>query len=210
LFLAAMGLATQAAAQPCGDNACTTIVLHAVNAVPGPCDTGVDCQEGGTLPTLNVSGMATPSIVMLVANYDRCQGVQCAFEWDPSWVFTFGLWDCQPNQLSAVTPTASGETAGTISTAFDEITLGAVAPVGRLGFGASPASGCISIIDSSFPDATHVVGNFGEGIVPQPVIEDNRGRVCVGGVAAGAYDACIPVVAVEPTTWGSIKAQYSR
>jgi hypothetical protein len=179
----------------------TKLVLHAVDTAFAPCNAhGVDCGENG--PTIDVTGMDTPAVYLLVYDYTEIVGVQCAFDWDPSWVFTFGLWDCQSNQVNGFTPSAPGETNGTITTAFDALTGGAVEPVGRMNF-AGATSGCLTIIDSSFPFGTHVVDATGQDT---PIPEGLRGAIYVG---PGGHDGCTPLP-VEPGSWGQIKRQYEH
>jgi len=201
--LAAMGTAQVASAQSCVGNNCTSIVLHAIdNAVP-MCGTAMDCA--GVRPTVDVTGITSLQVIMLVRNYDAITGVQCAFQWG-SWAFTFGLWNCQPNQLAATTPAApGGPMAGTIATAFDLITGGTLAPIGNMNFvGATATSGCLEIIESSFPFGTHVT-NPAQDPAVTPINSANWGKVCAG---AGGYDSCDAMVAVESSTWGQIKSQY--
>ncbi|MGD8395777.1 MAG: hypothetical protein PVF43_09910, partial [Candidatus Eiseniibacteriota bacterium] len=66
------------------------------------------------------------------------------------------------------------------------------------------ASGCITQVESSFPFADHVVGCQNDVV---PIAAVNQGSICAAPETG--YDACEPVVPVEPTTWGAIKAQYN-
>ncbi len=62
----------------------------------------------------------------------------------------------------------------------------------------SGLSGCLT-----FKEDVQVYGFDG---VPTPIARPNIGRVCIGGEG---YDACdTQPVAVENTTWTSIKRQY--
>jgi hypothetical protein len=191
-------MATGAYAQMQNDEA-TTLVLHGSDAAFMPCTPiPFDCTAG---PTIDVTGFSTGCAVWLcLRNYDSLVGMQCAF--DTAWVLQFGQWDCQGSQVNGTVPAAPfGETAGTIATAFNAISGGTLAPVGRMFF-VAPASGCLDIIESSFPFGTHVVKADN---TPVPVVESNRGRLCVG---AGGIDACEGLIPVEPATWGNIKSQY--
>lgn len=188
-----------------GGNTCTTMMLHAVSTSFAACDDlgGLDCD---TVPaTVDVTGLGQFASFLIYRNYEEVAGGQCAFTVDPSWVFTFGLWDCQGGQVNGTTPAAPwGETSGTIATAFNVVSGGQIAVIGRLHW-ATAASGCLDIdTESSFPFQTHVIDGVG---VVTPVIPQNRGRLCVG---TGGYDACDFVVPVEATTWGGIKAQYQQ
>jgi len=197
--LAICGLATSASAQ---NNQFTTIVLHAVDISYGPCEGADDVDCDAVMPMTDITGMATPTIYMLLRNYEDVAGVQAAFQ--TTWTMTFGLWDCQPNTVAGTTPAMPfGETAGTIACAFDPITGGTLAVIGRMHFIAG-GTGCIEIIESSFPFGTHVVAQEGEA---QEVYPGNRGIVCAG---TGGFDACVGEVPVEPTSWGHIKSQYQQ
>jgi hypothetical protein len=112
-------------------------------------------------------------------------------------------WDCQQFQVTAVLPSGPGQIAGCVSTAFDPVAQGVLAPIGRLIF-ASATSGCLDIIESCDPFGTGVTGCDLQATTTTP---ENWGRVCVG---PGGYDACDPYQStpVEPVTWGQVKAQY--
>lgn len=206
LILAVAGVSTQASAQCTGNN-CTSLVLHAIDTSFQSCDVSpMDCSEGNR-PVVDVTGFSALVVAVLVRNYETITGVQVAFDWG-SWIYTFSLWDCQGNQLSAVTPSgAGGATDGTIATAFDVISGGMLTTIGRMNFATAPASGCMELVESSFPFGNHVVdaGNQDEPVTPINAL--NWGKVCVG---TGGYDSCDAVVAVEATTWGQIKQQFAR
>jgi hypothetical protein len=191
-----------------GPNASTTLVLHAVDTTFGPCPipppSGPDPCDQGTLRVDLAVGGPGIAAYLLIRNYDNISGVQCAFDWPAAWPVTFGLWDCQSNQVNGQTPSAPGGTTGTIATAFDNISGGVTAPIGRIHFAGIFAAGCMSIIESDFPFGTHVISFAGD---VDPVIEANRGALCAGSPGT---DACTPVIPVEPATWGHIKAQYQR
>jgi hypothetical protein len=63
---------------------------------------------------------------------------------------------------------------------------------------------CVTQIESSFPEATHMVNCQAE---PTPINELNRGSVCSGSDGVNACESAVPV---EATTWGDIKSQYAR
>ncbi len=183
-------------------NNCTTVVLHAISGIDTDCQTDLDCTA--VLPTVRIdtpAGLYT--VVMYLKNYDNTNGVQVAFDWPVTWAFGFGLWTCQPGQLSAVQPTAAGPTTGSITTAFNFISGGALAPVGVMVFN-SIGTGCLSIIESSYPFGNHVIN----GSDVMPLRADNVGKICVGEDGTDTC-ACVPQ-AVEPATWGQIKASYGQ
>src|SRR5262245_8290660 len=123
------------------NNDCTTVVLHAVSGIQTGCQTNLDCttvQPGTRLD--NPSGPYT--VYMYLKNYELVGGVQVAFNWPASWSFGFGLWQCQPGQISASLPTAPGPITGSITTAFNQISGGALAPIGEMVFNSLGQSGC--------------------------------------------------------------------
>ena len=82
----------------------------------------------------------------------------------------------------------------------------AVFVVGRMFFFPG-AGGCISQVQSSFPGGNVVLDCNN---LTDPIVEQARmGRICTIGSGEAGHDACPPIVAVEPRTWGSIKAQYN-
>jgi hypothetical protein len=190
-----------------GLNPDITLPLHGKASSFEPCNgyLPVDCL--GNRPTINV-GPAPVAVFLLAHNHTNLAGVQTAFEW-PGWSLTFGLWDCQPGQLNAVTPAnPGGPTAGSITTAFNCINGGALSPIGRIFLVPAGNPGCIGQVQSSFPFGCHVIDcSLNTDLIPSDAPHDRRlGKVCVG---AGGIDACDAVVAVEPTTWGQVKKQYN-
>ncbi len=186
-------------------NVRTTLILHGSAGVDPTCASVANACDGAG-PTVDVTGVAGPSIYLLLGNYERLSGVQCAFEWDPSWALAFGLWNCQESALTAVTPQASGDSLGTITVAFNEISGGGTVGVGVLSF-TSAGTGCISLVESVYPFGNHIFDIHSD---PQNIAIDeaNWGRVCVGGGGINTCDTWLP--AVEDKTWGGIKAQYLR
>lgn len=198
MALMALVLATTAFA---GQNPQVTLPLHAKASSFEPCPgyLPVDCRA--VQPTVDVPAGAPVAIFLFVMNYNSVAGVQTAFQ--TSWTFTFGLWDCQPGQLNAVTPAPPfGPTGGTITTAFNCLNGPALGVIGRMFF--IPSTGCIEQVQSSYPFGIHVL-DCAQGI-DQITQAPRLGKVCVG---QGGVNACEPLVAVEPATWGSIKAQYN-
>jgi len=202
VFIAILALVASSTAFA-GNNPQVTIPLHAKASSFEAC-TGlapVDCLTNR--PTVDVSA-GNVAVFLTLMNYVGVAGVQTAFDNPNNWTFTFGLWDCQTGQLNAVTPAAPfGATAGSITTAFNCVSSGALIPVGRMFFIAT--TGCLSQVQSSYPFGIHVLDC--EGGIDQ--ISDNEqgrlGKICVG---SGGVDACDPISPVNPTTWGQIKASY--
>ena len=71
----------------------------------------------------------------------------------------------------------------------------------------SIGAGCLSMIESSYPFGNHVIH---PSVIPPetPLRANNMGKVCVGEDGTNTC-ACIPE-AVEPATWGQIKASYGQ
>jgi hypothetical protein len=191
-----------------GANPLATLPLHAKSGSTFEnCDgyLPVDCL--GVRPTVDVPAGAPAAVFLLVNNHTAVAGVQTAFEW-PGWNFGFGLWEgCRAGQVNGTTPTApGGPMAGTIATAFNCVNTPAVFVVGRMFFFPG-AGGCISQVQSTFPGGNVVLDcNNQTDSITDPL---RMGRICTIGSGPGGHDACPPIVAVEPTTWGSIKAQYN-
>lgn len=204
--IALVALLTTSGAALAQGNSCTTIVLHAVPGISATCTQTMDCTT--TTPLVDITSPTGPyTVLMYIKNYEEALGVQCAFDWPGTWSFGFGLWSCQTGQLTATTPTAPGPTTGTITTAFNAITGGGLAPIGLLVFN-SIGPGCLSIVESTFPFGNHVINSAQEAA---PVGDQNEGRICADqvGPPGPGHNACdcIPN-AVEGATWGQIKASY--
>jgi hypothetical protein len=203
MALMALLLATTAFA---GANPNATLPLHGKSAFEFAC-TGyapVDCLSNR--PVVNVpAGPVT--VFLFVMNYANVAGVQTAFTVPAAWAFATGTWNCQVGQLSAVTPAPPwGATAGSITTAFTCLNGPALGVIGMLLF-SNAASGCVEQVQSSFPNGTHVL-DCAQGVDQIPESQGARlGKICVG--TQGGFDACDPLIPVEPATWGSIKAQYN-
>lgn len=198
-------LVSTAAAAPtgAGQNASFLLPLHATTVAQGPCSAyqPVDCL--GVAPTVDVSA-GTIAVYLLAFNHSQLGGVQTAFEPDPSWIFIYGLWDCQPGQVTAVLPAPPfGAVAGTITTAFNCVYGPSLAPIGRMIFSAT--TGCLKQVASSYPFGIHVIDCAFEVDQAQPGEDYRLGRICVGG---GGYAACTGGGQLQGVTWGGIKKQY--
>lgn len=189
-----------------GDNPQFTLPLHAKLAASAPCNGYLPVNCLNVPPTVNVPGSTDLVVYLFVSNYYRITGVQTAFAWDPAWTFTGGQWDCRPGQVNAVVPAdPGGPTAGTITTAFSCVIGPAIAPIGML-FMTSGAQGCLYQVDSSYPFGNHVIDCQNGRDARNPSTDPWRfGLICVG---QGGHDACWPNPAVEPATWGAVKATY--
>ncbi len=195
-----------ATAASAGLNPNFTLPLHAKASSFEPCDgyLPVDCVNH--LPVVNIAPGPT-AVFLFVMNYAEVAGVQTAFQPDGSWIFLFGLWDCQPGQLNAVMPAPPfGPTAGSIATAFNCLAGPQLAVVGRMFFFLNTnANGCLEQVQSSYP--------FGICVIDCQLAVDRilsgqearLGKVCIG---PGGNAPCVQTTAVESATWGQIKAQY--
>ena len=155
---------------------------------------------------MNVPPHSNLTIFILANNYSMLAGVQTAFEWSPDWVLLEATFDCLPGQLTTIHPAPpGGATAGTLQTTFDCVTHSQLLVVGRLSMLAG-ASGCLSQVDSSYPTGTYAL-DCHQAIDLIPASHHGRlGRICIDD---GGTDACVPSPgAVEPATWGQIKATY--
>lgn len=200
--IVAVALLATSGAALAQDNSCTTIVLHAVAGISTACTTTLDCAA--VPPLVDIASPTGPfTVVMYLKNFTEVLGVQCAFDWPATWQFGFGLWQCQTGQLSASTPTAPGPTTGSITTAFNPVTGGNLAPIGVMVFN-SVGAGCLSIIESSFPFGNHVINAQQEAT---SIADSNEGKVCVAPETGVNSCTCVPN-AVEGATWGQIKASY--
>ena len=197
----AMALLMTGGAAVAQNNNCTTVVLHAVAGFSTGCTTTLDCTT--VPPLINVtSPTGAYTVFVYLKNYAEVNSLQCAFDWPPTWSFGFGLWQCQTGQITGTTPTAPGATEGTIATAFNAISGGALAPIGLMVFN-SIGTGCLSIIESSFPFGNVVLDAGG---ADTPLSDSNEGKICVD---TGGVNTCDCVAqAVEPSSWGAIKATY--
>jgi hypothetical protein len=201
--------AALAHAQP---NVQTTLILHAISHDAGndcftPEDQGFDCSDGGRA-NVSVTPFSEVDIYLYVRNYDSLRGVQCAFSWPVEWQLHYwgppATGGCQSGQVYAVQPQSpGGPTAGTVTTAFDCIAGGFLAAMGSLRFTVGN-TGCLAIVDSSYPFGTHVVGCDSQ---PTEVAAAGWGQVCTDDQGVDTCDAQEPVL---PATWGHIKAGYRR
>jgi hypothetical protein len=201
---ASIGLIAMLCAGPAYSiNESTTIVLHANDGpttCEGPQQAGLDCET--VMATVDATGMDLAMVMIYYRHYDDAVCLQCAFDWPASWTYAGTSWGCQTFQITVPQPSAPGPVAGSVTTCFNVITGGMLAPIGAMIY-ASPGDGCLDIIESGYPFGTHVTDSGG-GMTP--IAPENRGRVCVG---PGGYDACEPAATpVEPTTWSNVKLQY--
>jgi len=186
-------------------NECTTVVLHAISGIDPDCQTALDCSS--VPPNVRIDNPAgLYTVLMYLKNYGTVNGVQVAFDWPATWSFGFGLWNCQVGQVFGTQPTAPGPRTGTIATAFNPISGGALAPIGFMVFN-SLGSGCLSIVESSFPDGNCVLDQFSGGPEITHLLDVNEGRVCVGSDGWNTCE-CQGATAVESSTWGQIKVSY--
>ena len=189
-----------------GSNPNFTLPLHAKLSQFEPCSgyLPVDCL--GVRPTVQVETGQQVAIFLFVANYTQLAVIQTAFEVDPSWSFTFGLWNCQPGLQEFPPMPPFGPTSGTMIYAFNCLTGGTLAALGRMFFVAG--TGCIGQVESSYPDGIYALDcqqQMDQIFPDEPGQQTRLGKVCVG---AGGHDACEAATPVAAATWGWIKASY--
>jgi hypothetical protein len=198
-----------------GANPNFTLPLHAIApatftetcSTPQDPPTNLDCIN--VRPTVDVPCPGTGVIYLYVMNHNELKGVQTAFEWGGAggWSVIFGNWDCQPGQLSLHTPVnPGGPDAGLLNTAFNCVLSTQLQVIGFMTMNLAPV-GCINQVQpigSAFQalDCDLALDEF---TVPPDENAARLGMVCC---VSGGVDACDPLIAVEPTTWGSIKSQY--
>ncbi len=188
----------------------TTIVLHATpvrgsNSAafcddPGVCD--------GVEPRTRVDSQEPHYIKVLTRNFDTdISGISCAFEWDPTWTWGFGIYHC-PDPGGPGPPTSPGEPGGPIYGAytwiFDCIEAGSTIILGTLVVNPG-TSGCLRIIESAYPCGlcAFTCDTYVEGV---EIDAQNVGRVCIGQDGhAPCEPATVPISAVS---WGHIRAQF--
>ena len=190
--------------QPMGANPNITLPLHATLDCNACSPAGVDCRDHR--PNVNLPAHSNLTIYLLANNYSMLAGIQTAFEWHPDWVLLGAVFDCLPGQLATILPAPpGGATAGTLSTTFDCVSHGSLLVLGRLLMLAG-SKGCLAQVESSYPSGSFALDCHQlMDLIPES--EHLRlGRICVEN---GGIDACDPLTgAVQPATWGQIKASY--
>lgn len=192
-----------------GQNPSFTLPMHGIFpftfqencATPG--QRGINCDT--VLPETDIGTTPGQAIVYLfVYNHNELKGCATKFEWD-GWTPLIENWACQTNPLSLSTPLAPGAN-GLLSTSFDCVTDPALQVVGWMVFNV-PGSGCISQTNTpegnvQALDCNLALDTFDATV---PGNENRLGMICQG---PGGRDGCEGPAPVEPTTWGSVKAQY--
>jgi hypothetical protein len=194
----------------------TTVVLHAhrIGGEPLNCEAWIgefDCSpESG--PQVNIAPGDNVAIFVFLRNYDDVSGLLCRFSVDRAggsepwgdWICFGSIFGCQPNQIGLWSP---GPSSGELTTSFDCIQRGLLAPLGFMIFTAG-THGCLSMEESERYPAESGVNGCGYPPIRSEVAPQNRGRICI---ASGGYDACNPrPVPIEEETWGRIKMQYQN
>jgi hypothetical protein len=201
--ICALGFTLVSATASAGPNPSFTLPLHVVEAISAPCDgyLPVDCL--GTRPTTTAIPNHPAVIYLMVSNHAGIAALQAGLEWDPSWTWTFALFDCRAGQLEGIFPDGPSTASGV--TVFDCLQGPALAVIGRIGFQVGQ-SGCLRFREPPFPNGICVFDCTGQEVDQITDANSPRlGRVCVGN---GGHDACDAAVPVEPSTWGAIKGSY--
>jgi hypothetical protein len=162
------------------------IVLHAqpydpANTCTTPQDSlGLDCE--GIRPTVSVQTNTEIDVYVYLQNYDAVAGVQMAIEWDASWSFLYWVGGCQSNEvLGTNAPQVSGDS---YIGAFDAITGGDLAPIGRLRLTSGDSGTELTIAQTWAPGGTGLVDNVGAF---SSIPSKNWGVVAVG---SPGVDSC--------------------
>jgi len=190
-----------------GSNPNFTLPLHAKVSQFEGCSgyLPVDCL--GVRPTVQVESGQPVAVFLLVTNYSQLAGIQTAFEVDPTWTYSFGLWDCLPGEIADISPLPPfGPTNGSLVSAFNCVTTGELLPIGRMHF--VSGTGCVGQVESSYPSGTFAFDcqqQLDQIHLDEPGQAARLGKVCVG---PGGHDACEAATPVAAATWGRIKASY--
>jgi hypothetical protein len=209
ILVLALGMTSMAEA-----NQNFTVVLHArTPAGTGAC-TAPDLPDCvGVLPTTQITPATEFRLYIFVNNYTELFAFQTSFTWPADWSVdpdaeppvVFG---CRGNQLNASEPAnPGGPLLGTIATAFDCFTGPGLAAIARIDF-LSGATGClIQTNPTQGTQMVEVLNCTNASTVLDATLPENAGRlgsICIG---SNGVDACAGQ-AVEPSTWGGIKASY--
>jgi hypothetical protein len=204
LFLWVAGLSWIGAARPtaAGENPLFTLPMHAAYGAYSDCSgyLPVDCLSNR--PTVNIAGNVDASIFLCVANYQSLNAIQVGIKWDAAWWWVYGWHDCQAGQRGAIQRDSPTTASGV--TVFDCVNGPALAVIDRILFQV-PGSGCVQFIQPKDPLGICIQDCRGEIDQITGEYSARLGKVCVN---SGGFDACDPVVPVEPVTWGKIKASF--
>jgi hypothetical protein len=193
-----------------------SVVLHArTPGGTGTCTaTGVpNCTN--IRPTTQVAADTEFRLYIFINNYTALGAMQTAFAWPADWVcdpdgeppITFGCrGTTQAYAHEPVNP--GGPIDGTLATAFDCFTGPGLAAIGRIDF-LSGAAGCLTQVNPA--QGTRRVEVLDCQNNSTTIDADTSfGQLRLGAICVGTpgRDACDVHPAVEPATWGSIKATY--
>jgi hypothetical protein len=152
------------------------LILHAEEVEDeDPSDPPVfDCDEEHPDTEADAGELTDIFIYAKVPAGGSLAGLQVAFEWPASWEFLGWMGTYQPHSIAALTPTASGPTAGTLAIAFDCVSAGGTAvPIGAFRIRPGP-SGCLHLVQSAWPNGNHAVNRERGDRDPR----ENWGPVC--------------------------------
>ncbi len=190
-----------------GPNSNAALVLHAVRSdYSTACDIDDPCLPFPGHPQVEIVEPGQPhAVYVLLRNFDNVFYLQFALDWPQDWGRAFGWWYCQMGCICEQFPDQPGPVLGAYSCCFNCITGGASTVIGYMFF-QTPSAGCISIVDAAVgvPQGTFVESCAG-GLDIDPVLQRNRGRVCVG---PGGVNACESPAPVESSTWGQVKRAF--
>jgi hypothetical protein len=184
----------------------TKIVMHVV-----PAQEYMHCyvpeELGYRDPALDTVTEVTPGedvyVFVYLYDYDVALGSGFQLVWPADWEFRGWTGPCLAHQ---VTLFDDGPTYLHVGTAFDEMSGGALMPLGYARFLAGE-SGEVALAPSGI-----MCGELGiclvtvdetGGVIEVAIEQEATGRVAIGG----GYNPAGPLP-VRPSTWGAIKSQY--
>ena len=151
LLLFPFGLFLVSATALAGPNPNFTLPLHVVESFWMPCENYLPIDCLGTPPATAAIPNHPAVIYLLVFNHAGITALQAGLEWDPSWTWSFALFDCQPGQLEGIFP--DGPTTASGVTVFNCLQGPALAAIGRITFQVGH-SGCLKFRQPAFPLAS--------------------------------------------------------
>jgi len=192
-----------------------TVVLHART----PSGTGTCTAAGlpncvGIRPTTQVAANTEFRLYIFIRNHTALGAMQTGFQWPADWVATPTgeppfFFSCRGDTPAHTPVNPGGPIHGTLALAFECFTSPALCAIGRIDFFAG-AGGCLEQINpiqgTGRVEVLDCQNNSTTLDATTPHGQSRLGSICVGVPGRDACDAI--TTAVEPATWGSVKATY--
>ena len=211
MIRAAALLAVCVAAAAFASNEQTVIVVHADDdwTVPA-CEVPNPCASGGVANTMVQTSGWTGSIRVFMRNFDELAGVQFAISLPTEWSQPdfANVFSCTDGNFPVLTPTPPWRgLEGEALVAFDCVQGGDVLEIISLVWSTPlvATEGTCFEIDNVSRSGTPGVFVADCMAIQTPIMFLEWGTVCAG---IHGWDVCVPVMPLEPTTWGSIKARH--